>query len=34
MKSTLAAEALALVEGLDACYFVKSILQEMIKVKK
>ena len=33
VKSTLAAEALALVEGLDACYFVKSILQEMIKVK-
>ena len=29
VKSTLAAEALSLVEGLDACYFVRSILQEM-----
>lgn len=34
VKSTLAAEALALVEGLDACYFVRSILQEMIQVKE
>ena len=33
VKSTLAAEALSLVEGLDACYFVRSILQEMFKVK-
>ena len=33
VKSTLAAEALALVEGLDACYFVRSILHEMIQVK-
>ncbi|CAC5410126.1 unnamed protein product [Mytilus coruscus] len=32
VKSTLAAEALSLVEGLDACYFVRSILQEMIKL--
>ncbi|KAG1681910.1 Retrovirus-related Pol polyprotein from transposon RE2 [Nymphon striatum] len=34
VKSTLAAEALSLVEGLDACYFVRSILQEMIQIKK
>ena len=34
VKSTLAAEALALVEGLDACYFVRSILLEMIPVTK
>ena len=33
VKSTLAAEALSLVEGLDACYFVRSILQEMFKVQ-
>ncbi|VDI54554.1 Hypothetical predicted protein [Mytilus galloprovincialis] len=32
VKSTLAAEALSLVDGLDACYFVRSILQEMIKL--
>ena len=29
VKSTLAAEALSLVEGLDACYFVRSTLHEM-----
>ena len=34
VKSTLAAEALALVEGLDACYFIKSILCEMFLVKE
>ncbi|CAC5379706.1 unnamed protein product [Mytilus coruscus] len=33
VKSTLDAEALSLVEGLDACYFVRSILQEMIQFK-
>ena len=33
VKSTLAAEALSLVEGLDACYFVRSMLQEMFRVK-
>ena len=33
VKSTLAAEALSLVEGIDACYFVRSMLQEMFKVK-
>lgn len=33
VKSTLAAEALSLVDGVDACYFVRSILQEMFKVK-
>lgn len=33
VKSTLAAEALSLAEGLDACYFVRSILHEMINVK-
>ena len=33
VKSTLAAEALSLVEGLDACYFVRSILHEMYNVK-
>ena len=33
VKSTLATEALSLVEGLDACYFVRSILQEMFKVQ-
>ena len=33
VKSTLAAEALSLVEGLDACYFVRSILHEMFNVK-
>ncbi|CAC5359188.1 unnamed protein product [Mytilus coruscus] len=32
VKSTLAAEALSLVKGLDACYFVRRILQEMIKL--
>ena len=34
VKSTLAAEALSLVEGLDACYFVRSILHEMVKIKQ
>lgn len=33
LKSTLAAEALSLVEGLDVCYFVRSIIREMFQVK-
>ena len=33
VKSTLAAEALSLVDGIDTCYFVRSMLQEMFKVK-
>ena len=33
VESTLAANALSLVEGLDACYFVRSILHEMFNVK-
>ena len=30
VKSTLAAEALSLVEGLDECYYIRKILEEMI----
>lgn len=33
VKSTLAAEALSLTEGLDACYFVRSILCEMFLIE-
>lgn len=33
MKSTLAAEALSLVEGLGVCYYVKSILQEIFNLE-